>query len=60
MLSFEIPFDTNTIMKEILQDLADDHTKSLENLKDIADRVGLPWAIQLILCKIFRGGNILW
>jgi len=43
MLSFEIPFDTNTIMKEILQDLADDHNKSLENLKDIADRVGLPW-----------------
>ena len=24
-------------MKEILQDLADDHNKSLENLKDIAD-----------------------
>ncbi len=38
MLSYEIPFDTNTIMKDILQDLADDHNKSLEKLKVVPER----------------------
>lgn len=38
MLSYEIQFDTNTIMKDILQDLADDHNKSLEKLKDVPER----------------------
>ena len=38
MLSYEIPFDTNTTMKDILQELADDHNKSLEKLKDVPDR----------------------
>ena len=60
MLSYEIPIDTNTIMKDILQELADDNNKSLEKLKMFRKRVGLPWVIQLFLCKIFRGGNNLW
>ena len=39
MLSYEIPFDTNTTMKDILQDLADDRNKSLEKLKDVPERI---------------------
>ena len=39
MLSYEIPFDTNTTMKDILEELADDHNKSLEKLKDVPERV---------------------
>ena len=39
MLSYETPFDTNTIMKDILQDLADDHHKSLGKLKDVPERI---------------------
>ena len=38
MLSYEIQFDTYTIMKDILQDLADDHNRSLEKLKDVPQR----------------------
>ncbi len=39
MLSYEIPFDTYTIMKDVLQELADDHNKSLEKLKDVPERI---------------------
>ena len=39
MLSYEIPFDTNTTMKDILEELADDHNKSLEKLKAVPERV---------------------
>ncbi len=38
MLLYKIPFDTNTTMKDILEELADDHNKSLEKLKDVPER----------------------
>ena len=38
MLLYEIPFDTNTTMKDKLKDSADDHNKSLEKLKDVSER----------------------
>ncbi len=57
MLSYEIPFDTNTTMKDILQYLADDHNKSLEKLKDVPERVATNnEAWELPDRKLVKGG----
>ncbi len=34
----KIPFDTNTTMKEILEDIANHNNKSLEKLKNVPER----------------------